>query len=53
MEEVKSLNYLGRLLHEVLVHAPNIVPKILFYKAHRFPLLDRLPQKIIPYLIIE
>jgi len=53
MKQVKSFNCLGRLLHEFLVHAPTIFLKILFYKANCFPLLDKLLQKIIPYLITE
>jgi len=42
---------LCRLLHEVLDCALAIILKIFFHKVKIFPLLGKLPQKIIPYFI--
>jgi hypothetical protein len=44
---------LNRLLHEALGCAPAIIMMILFCKAKIFPLLEKLPPKIIPYFTTE
>jgi hypothetical protein len=49
----KISNFLNRLLHGVLGCAPTIILMIFFCKVNIFPLLEELPQKIIPYFIIE
>jgi hypothetical protein len=49
----KISNFLNILLHGVLGHAPTIILMIFFCKVNIFPLLEELPQKIIPYFIIE
>jgi hypothetical protein len=46
-------NWLNRLLQEVLGCAPVINLTISFYNVKIFPLLEELPQKIIPYFIIQ
>ena len=43
MGQVKSLNCLNRLLHEVLDCAPDILFTIFFCKVNTFPLLEDLP----------
>ena len=44
-------NCLNRLLQEVLDCAPAIILMIFFYKVNILPLLEELPQKIIPYFM--
>ena len=44
---------LNRLIHEVLSCAPAIMLMIFFCEVKIFPLLERLPQKIVPYYILE
>ena len=44
---------LNRLLRQVLGCAPAIILTIFFCKVKNFPLLEELPQKIIPYFITE
>jgi hypothetical protein len=46
-------NCLNKLLHGVLGCASAIILMIFFFKVKNFPLLEELPQKIIPYFIIE
>jgi len=43
MELIKICNFLNRLLHEVLGHAPNKILKIFLCKVNIFPLLEELP----------
>ena len=45
MEQAKICNFLNRLLHEVLGHAPNKILKIFFCKVNIFPLLEELCPK--------
>jgi len=52
MQQVES-NCLNRLLNEVLGCAPAIILTIFFCNMKIFPLLEELPQKIIPYFITE
>ena len=47
----KSLIFLNRLLREVLGHTPTIILTILFCKVNIFPLLDELPQNIMPCFV--
>jgi hypothetical protein len=49
----KISSCLNRLLHEVLGCVPAIKLTIFFCNVKIFPLLEELPQKIIPYFIIE
>ena len=52
IEQVES-NCLNRLLHEVLGYALAIILTIFFCKVRIFPVLEELPQKIIPYSIMK
>jgi hypothetical protein len=52
MEEIVS-QLVNRFLHEVLDFTPAIMLTVLFCKANILLLLGELPQKIIPYLIME
>jgi hypothetical protein len=49
----KIYNLLTRLLHEFLGLTPAINLTIFFCKVNIFLMFDELPQKIIPYFIIE
>jgi len=53
MEQVKFFNFLNRIVHEVLGFAPVMIVTIFFCDINIFPLLDKLPQKIIPRFIME
>ena len=53
MEQVESINCLNRLLHEVLGCATAVILMLFFCKVKIFPLLEELPQIIIPYFITE
>jgi hypothetical protein len=53
IKQVKIYNFLNRLFHEVLGFAPTMTLIIFFYEVDIFPLLDKLPQKMIPYPVIE
>jgi hypothetical protein len=44
-------NCLDIITHKVLSGAPSIILTILLCKVKNFPLLEDLPQEIIPYLI--
>jgi len=46
-------NCLSKFLHEVLGCALVIILMIVFSKVKIFPLLEELPQKIIPYFIAK
>jgi len=46
-------DHLNRLLQEVLGCALPIILTVFFCKVKAFPLLEELPQKIIPYFIID
>jgi hypothetical protein len=50
---VKISSILNRFLHEFLGFTPAISLTIFFCKVNIFLLRDELPQKIIPYFIIE
>jgi hypothetical protein len=49
----KMSNFLNILVHEVLGCAPAIILTICYCKVKIFLLLEELPQKIIPYFIME
>jgi len=46
-------NCLYILLQGVLGYTPAIILMIFFCKMKNFPLLEELPQKIIPYFVME
>jgi hypothetical protein len=46
-------NCLNRLIQDVLGCAAAIILMIFFCKVKIFPVLEELPQKIIPYFIVE
>jgi len=52
MEETIS-NLMNRFLHEFLNLTPAIILTVLFRKVNIILLLGKLPQKIIPYFIME
>jgi len=49
----KFFNFLHRIVHEVLGFAPVMIATIFICEVNIFPLLDKLPQKIIPCFIME
>jgi hypothetical protein len=53
MEEVKSLIFFNRFVHEFLDMTPAIILTVLFCKVSIILLLGELPPKIIPYFIME
>ena len=53
VKQVTISNCLNRLLQEVVGCVPAIIQTVFFCKLKIFPLFEDLPQKIIPYFIIE
>jgi hypothetical protein len=46
-------NFLNRLSHEFLGLTPDMILTVFFCNINIYLLLDKFPQKIIPYLITE
>jgi len=53
MEQVESLNFLNKLLHEILGCAPAITLTTFFCKVKILPQLEELPPKLFTYFIME
>jgi len=49
----KFFNFLNGNVQEVLDFVPVMIVAIFFHEVNIFPLLDKLPQKIIPFFIME